>query len=180
LQKAINLNHYFAVQPLTKNTKVKINMKWLLPALLFFWAQLCIANPQWIEQRAKVTQTKAVRYSVMIETAAEKYRLDERYLYALILKESTYREKVTTGVYPSINVGLMQIQPRYHKPVGQFKNQSLLNPEANIDTGSRLLAEHLNTCKGNYRCALEKYNSSKKKKKYAQRIIDIVNKMNLN
>jgi soluble lytic murein transglycosylase-like protein len=109
---------------------------------------------------------KIIMHSVHV--AAMEYDVDPNLILKVIKVESRFNPKARGS---SGSIGLMQIIPKYHKR--RIKGRSLINPQVNIDVGTSFLAEKLEDCGGNARCALMKYNASYRKKQYATDVLRV-------
>ena len=93
------------------------------------------------------------RYKSMIRKVAQRYRLDDALLTAIIHAESAFDAHAVskTGA-----VGLMQLMPATSRYYGV---RNPWNPEANIDAGARHLKDLLKRFKNNLTLALAAYNA---------------------
>lgn len=106
-----------------------------------------------------------------IDKTAKRYGLDPQIVKALIEEESGWYASAEGDNGQSI--GLMQIQPRWHKErMKRLKVTDLYDPEQNVTVGCDILAE-LYQKHGNYEDALSVYNSGNTKdgQQYAERIL---------
>lgn len=106
-----------------------------------------------------------------ITKVAKQYGLDPSVVKALIEEESGWCASAEGDNGQSI--GLMQIQPRWHKErLTRLGITNLYDPEQNVTVGCDILAELLDKC-GNYEDALSVYNSGNTEdgREYAERIL---------
>ena len=106
-----------------------------------------------------------------ITKVAKQYGLDPSVVKALIKEESGWCSSAEGDGGNSI--GLMQIQPRWHKErMKRLGITNLYDPEQNVTVGCDILSELLNKY-GNYEDALSVYNSGNTEdgKAYAERIL---------
>lgn len=106
-----------------------------------------------------------------ITKVAKQYGLDPSVVKALIEEESGWCASAEGDNGQSI--GLMQIQPRWHKErLTRLGITNLYDPEQNVTVGCDILAELLDKY-GNYEDALSVYNSGNTEdgKAYAERIL---------
>lgn len=94
-----------------------------------------------------------VRFSPLIARAAQRYRLPNALLHAVISAESAYDP---LAVSHKGAVGLMQLMPETGQRYGV---RDLTDPAANIHGGSRYLRDLLRLFKQNLRLALAAYNA---------------------
>lgn len=107
-----------------------------------------------------------------ITKVAKQYRLDPSVVKALIEEESGWCASAEGDNGQSI--GLMQIQPRWHKErLTRLGITNLYDPQQNVTVGCDILSELLNRY-GNYEDALSVYNSGNTEdgKAYAERILN--------
>lgn len=86
-----------------------------------------------------------------IEKMAKRYGLDPAYIRAVINKESGYKNLISSKGA----VGLMQVMPSTAKK----SREELLDPETNIDAGTKYLSEMLTMFHGDSPKALAAYNA---------------------
>lgn len=86
-----------------------------------------------------------------IAQAAQKYSLDEKWLHALVQKESSYNTRAGEGTNYK---GLMQISADKLNA-----GQDIWDIKDNIDAGARYFKQMLEMANGNYRDAYVKYNA---------------------
>lgn len=92
-------------------------------------------------------------YSSLIRKAAERHRVDELLLVAMVEAESSFR---ADAISPVGALGLMQVMPTTAEDFGVGDP---LNPSANIDLGARYLSRLLNRFGGDLELALAAYNA---------------------
>ena len=150
-------------------------MKRLISITLLLFAFFGIYTParantvEWIQDVCETcSQSYAVQLVSIVHQASIKYDVDPSLLLRIIRIESSFNPKAVGG---SNSTGLMQIIPKYHKK--RIKGRNLFNPSVNVDVGAAFLAEKLDDCDGNARCALMKYNASYRKKKYASDVLRV-------
>ena len=106
-----------------------------------------------------------------IDKMAKRYGLNPDIVKAIIEEESGWVASAEGDGGESI--GLMQIQPRWHKErITRLGITNLYDPEQNVTVGCDILSELLNKY-GNYEDALSVYNSGNTEdgKAYAERIL---------
>lgn len=106
-----------------------------------------------------------------IDKIAKRYGLNPDIVKAIIEEESGWVASAEGDGGESI--GLMQIQPRWHKErITRLGITNLYDPEQNVTVGCDILSELLNKY-GNYEDALSAYNSGNTEdgKAYAERIL---------
>lgn len=106
-----------------------------------------------------------------IDKTAKRYGLEPQIVKALIEEESGWCASAEGDNGQSI--GLMQIQPRWHKErLTRLGITNLYDPEQNVTVGCDILAELLGKY-GNYEDALSVYNSGNTLdgREYAERIL---------
>lgn len=114
----------------------------------------------------KMTPTQELKYKVaelpslskgqiqeMVSQVAEKYKVDEKLVMALIKQESNFN---ATAVSKAGAVGLMQLMPATAKTLGVINSYS---PEQNIEGGVKHLKNMLAKYNGNLILALAAYNA---------------------
>lgn len=106
-----------------------------------------------------------------VDKTAKRYGLEPQIVKALIEEESGWCASAEGDNGQSI--GLMQIQPRWHKErLTRLGITNLYDPEQNVTLGCDILSELLGKY-GNYKDALSVYNSGSTEdgKAYAERIL---------
>jgi len=93
------------------------------------------------------------RFSPLIARAAQRYRLPDALLHAVITAESAYNP---LAISHKGAVGLMQLMPDTARRYGV---RNLTDPMANVQGGSRYLRDLLQLFKQNLRLALAAYNA---------------------
>lgn len=124
---------------------------------------------EWIQdvcEDCSASYAKIIMHSV--HAAAMEYDVDPNLILKVIKVESKFNSKAKGS---SGSIGLMQIIPKYHKK--KIHGRDLTKPEVNIDVGVSFLAEKLEDCDGNARCALMKYNASYRKRQYATDVLRV-------
>lgn len=107
-----------------------------------------------------------------IDKTAKRYGLDPQIIKALIEEESGWCASAEGDSGQSI--GLMQIQPRWHKErLARLGITNLYDPKQNVTVGCDILSD-LYDKYGNYEDALSVYNSGNTEdgKAYAERILN--------
>lgn len=102
-----------------------------------------------------------VSYVDEICTAADRYGLDRSLVAAVVRTESSFRADAVSAVGA---VGLMQLMPSTAEWIAfrrgeEFREESLRDPETNLDMGCWLLDYLLDRYDGNVRYALIAYNA---------------------
>lgn len=148
-------------------------VRWILIAAFTLVSQHAAAkSARWIEDNFNVEPTQAQKFSALIDMEAQNHNIRPEYIYAIIAKESRYRPR---AVGDKRFYGLGQIHYRVHSK--RFFGKSPFDPAANINVTASIFQEEFRACRQNYRCALEQYNRSASKKKYAEKILRIVRSM---
>ncbi len=93
------------------------------------------------------------KYDHLINTAANKFKLDSALIKAIIKAESNFNHKAVSRVGAQ---GLMQLMP---KTASSLNVKDSFHPEKNIEGGARYLRYLLNLYKGNLNLALAAYNA---------------------
>ena len=88
----------------------------------------------------------------LVDAAAKKYGIDEKFLHSVVKAESGYR---VGAVSPKGAIGLMQLMPETAKSYGADPT----DPAQNVETGARYLAELLTKYDGGVYRALAAYNA---------------------
>ncbi len=105
------------------------------------------------------------KYAPLIAKAAEKYKIDEKLLHAVIRTESAYNP---TAVSSAGAVGLMQLMPATAKRYGVNNRE---DAKQNIDGGTRYLKDLLAMFDSNLKLAIASYNAGEGAvKKYNNKI----------
>ena len=148
-------------------------VRWILIAAFMLVSQHAAAKTaRWIEDNFSVERAQAQKFSALIDMEAENRNIRPEYIYAIIAKESRYQPRALAG---NQFYGLGQIHYRVHAK--RFSGKSPFDPAANINVTATLFQEELRACRRNYRCALEQYNRSPSRKKYAEKVLQIVRRM---
>ncbi|NML18751.1 transglycosylase SLT domain-containing protein [Azohydromonas caseinilytica] len=113
---------------------------------------------RFITAEYNTTKALAARIVNAAYAASARYQLSPTLLLAIISRESTFNPRATSGYGAQ---GLMQVVPRFHMDKLQearavTAEASLFHPETNIEVGTRILAEYIDT-ESNLPRALQKY-----------------------
>ena len=85
-----------------------------------------------------------------------------------------YMDTILDPLFLSYDVGVCQINVQHFDRHG-LDNEDLLDDETNIELAAKILRHNLNTCGGDYNCALSMYNtgqkSSEKGKYYTYKVL---------
>lgn len=148
-------------------------VRWILIAAFMLTCQgVSAKSARWIEDNFNIDHAQAQKLGALIDMEAQNHNIRPEYIYAIIAKESAYRPRALSG---NQFYGLGQIHYRVHTK--RFFGKSPFDPAANINVTATLFQEELRACRRNYRCALEQYNRSPSKKKYAEKVLQIVRRM---
>ncbi len=100
----------------------------------------------------------------LIQAAAQKYRIDGRFVAAVMYEEArgalAKGDPCPMGQYvvgKGHAIGLMQIMPDTGREICGMHSSLLQYPAHNIDCGARLLSQHLRNSRGDYTMAEAKY-----------------------
>lgn len=93
------------------------------------------------------------KYTPLIAKAAEKYKIDEKLIHAVIQTESAYDEKAISSAGA---VGLMQLMPATAKRYGVSNRK---NATQNIDGGTRYIKDLFKMFDSNLNLVLASYNA---------------------
>ncbi len=93
------------------------------------------------------------KYDHLINSAANKFKLDSALIKAIIKAESNFNHKAVSRVGAQ---GLMQLMPQ---TASSLNVKDSFHPEKNIEGGARYLRYLLNLYKGNLNLALAAYNA---------------------
>lgn len=93
------------------------------------------------------------RFTPIIATVAQRYKVDEHLLHAVIMTESGYNP---SAISPKGAVGLMQLMPDTAKRYGVT---NISDPTQNINGGTRYLSYLLKLFNNNLHLALAAYNA---------------------
>ncbi len=94
------------------------------------------------ETNNRIAKSEVVRIVNAVFINAQRFNLDPFLLFGLINQESKFR---STARSPYGAVGLMQVVPRFHRD--KLKGRSPTNIETNVEVGSQVLADCLETHK---------------------------------
>jgi len=124
---------------------------------------------EYVRSRYKVSREAVHPLFEAVQRISIEHGIDPLLILALIGIESGFNPeaKSRTGGY-----GLMQIIPRYHMskiPDGRGAN-GLMDPAINIKVGTQILDEAIRRA-GSMVAGLQSYNGSKKKQKFAARVL---------
>lgn len=131
----------------------KINQEW------FELKQAVIAN-YFMSSNRFLPKDEAMRYAKAVMKAANTFKVDPFLVASIIVKEST----VNYMARSSVAHGLMQIHWAVHQE--SIKNafgsrvkdvRDIYIPENNIDIGTWILSNYINSANGNIKVALGKY-----------------------
>lgn len=131
-----------------------------------------------VQEAPKIENKKEkILIDYAIEKSAKKYKVSPHLIRSIIKHESSFNP---TAMSDAGCVGLMQINPKYHKINKPF------DIEENIDVGTRLISNLIEKYDGNVKKALWAYNTGsgnvrrgiipKSTKKYAKNIIKCAKK----
>lgn len=132
-------------------------------------AAMCTMSAQ-----AAVKQKTPDEIKAIVTDSARQVGINRNIAHALVSVESNYNP----GAFANRKfAGLTQVHIVYHAKLLKGKP---FDPTQNSLAGFSILKEHLKSCKGNYKCALKKYQggSPKQQEKYANKIIAISNRIN--
>ena len=108
-------------------------------------------------------QNYPIRYSEQISAAAAEFDLEEAFIYAIVLAESSFRTEAVSNVGA---LGLMQIMPETGHWIARkfdmgdaFTADMLTDPAVNTRFGSWYLRFLLDRYDGNMRCAAAAYHA---------------------
>lgn len=102
--------------------------------------------------KGKTKQLDANYIVKLVYEESEKTRIDPLLIIAMISKESTFKQKATSGYGAK---GLMQVVPRWHKD--KLKKRNPYNPAVSIEVGAKVLFDCLMRKKNNTNKALACY-----------------------
>jgi soluble lytic murein transglycosylase-like protein len=99
------------------------------------------AVTEYIAKRYRVSDAAVAGFVVAAYRAGERHRVDPLLILAVMAVESRYNPVAESGVGAK---GLMQIIPRFHleKLADHGGEPALLEPEVNIQVGTRILREY--------------------------------------
>lgn len=112
-----------------------------------------------IQSRYQISDHKAQQIVTAAIRSGETHQVEPEVILAIIAVESMFRERAISRVGAR---GLMQVMPGPHS--GKVREiggrHALFDPDKNIHTGARILADYLDDQSGNLRRALLRYNGS--------------------
>ena len=113
------------------------------------------AVAEYIARRYRIADNAATHFVAIAYRAAEQHRLDALLVLAVMAIESRYNPVAESVMGAK---GLMQVIPKYHqeKLFEHGGDQALLEPEVNIQVGTKILREYLRRS-GETESALEMY-----------------------
>ena len=135
-----------------------------------------IANPEACKPKPEYKEVSFAAEKDLPTQIAEQYGLDPDIVKAIIKIESNGDSKAVGDNGQSI--GLMQIQPKWHKArMDRLGITDLKDPKQNLTVGCDILAELLDTY-GNYHMALAAYNTGSpyRGQEYADKVMAEANK----
>jgi soluble lytic murein transglycosylase-like protein len=96
---------------------------------------------EYIAKRYRVSESAVSEYVAAAYRAGAQYSLDPLLILAVMAVESGYNPVAESGVGAK---GLMQVMPKFHleKLADHGGEESLLEPEVNIEVGARILREY--------------------------------------
>lgn len=119
-----------------------------------------------VQRETAATEAPATLYAVPLSEelqlhiirASEAHDIDPALIIAVIWEESSYKE--TAKGDSGNSLGLMQIQPKWHKErMDRLDCPDLLDPFQNVTVGVDILAELIDKYDGNISMALMAYNA---------------------
>ena len=112
-----------------------------------------------IQSRYQIPDHKAQQIVAAAMRSGETHQVEPELILAIIAVESMFRERAISRVGAR---GLMQVMPGSRS--GKIREiggrHALFDPDKNIHTGARILADYLDNQSGNLRRALLRYNGS--------------------
>jgi hypothetical protein len=126
-----------------------------------------------IESRSPVSQGRPpasmpAELAALVRSASARYRLDEALVSALIFVESRYRPDARS---PKGALGLMQLMPGTAARYGVKSERELLDPQTNVDIGTRHLQSLHTLYNGQVDLMLAAYNAGENAvRKYGNRV----------
>ncbi len=112
-----------------------------------------------IQSRYPISDHKAQQIVTAAMRSGETHQVEPELILAIIAVESMFRERAVSRVGAR---GLMQVMPHSHP--GKVREiggrHALFDPDKNIHTGARILADYLDDQSGNLQRALLRYNGS--------------------
>ena len=187
MQECVITNHNY--EPTTrKGPEMKlVIVKWIVAAasflLMIAFSQTGHTRPpkramndlQWIMRSSNLDEKTARTYLSYINDSASYHGVDKRLLLGIVLKESTFKRTARGCSSRKPCIGLMQVMVGIHDHRGRFRNLGIHHPKRNIDLGASILRYELEKCAGNARCAVEQYNRSRNKRRYATIVLRYAN-----
>jgi soluble lytic murein transglycosylase-like protein len=118
------------------------------------WKSVDLANlPRWQQRRASLRPIRNSRYDGLVKRCAQKYRVEEALVRAVIHAESAFN---ASAVSHAGAAGLMQLMPATAKRYGV---EDRFNASQNVHGGIRYLKDLLNKYQQDERLALAAYNA---------------------
>jgi soluble lytic murein transglycosylase-like protein len=117
--------------------------------------------------KGKVSHSTAMRIVSAVHKHSFIHQVDPDIIFKIIQNESTYMPYAKART--SNATGLMQVIPRWHRD--KIKGRNLRNIDVNVEVGVSIYKEYLDRSNGNVRKALWRYNASKTKKQYAEKVL---------
>ena len=84
-----------------------------------------------------------------------------------------YMDTILDPLFLSYDVGVCQVN-NMHLDRNDLDNEDLLDDEINIDLAAKILRYNLKKCDGNYRCAINMYNTGQKDSAVGRRYVNKV------
>lgn len=125
-----------------------------------------------IRKKYQVSKSRASTIVTAVFRSSAQHGLEPELILAIIAIESTFQARALSVKGAR---GLMQVMAKAHpkkvKEIGGIP--ALFNPQKNIHTGARILADYLKMSRGNLRKALLRYNGSHKNpnSRYADKVL---------
>lgn len=106
--------------------------------------------------KSKETQLQTSKYQMEIQSAAQKFAVDQALIQAIIHQESNWNPKAKSSAGAR---GLMQLMPANCKAFGLEPDTTCLDPYQNIMAGTEMISKLLKKYNGNLELALAAYNA---------------------
>lgn len=145
--------------------------------MLFFFTTLTHAfTPEWIthQTRGRVKYTQATNIVALVYKHALAHDVDPSILFSIISVESTYNKN---AISPKGARGLMQVMKRYHRD--KINNRNIMDPDVNIEVGTRIYKEYLDKYKTPRR-ALRAYLGNHVSDTYPNKVFAVTKRYNTN